>query len=124
MVDILIIPAVLIIFAIIIRQLLPAPKLSHQGDPLVCVSQSKVLSSERIYFGQSGLFVYRRRILQAHYPFDALVSLGKTMLSINKQKYAKSFLQPMAATPATLLFHTHADSRSSTSICSKPTRRP
>ncbi|WP_147286577.1 hypothetical protein [Kingella potus] len=86
MADILLIPAVLLIFAVILRQLLPAPKLSHQGEPLVCVSQGKVLGSERIYFGQSGLFVYRRRVLQAHYPFDALVSLEKTMLGINKQK--------------------------------------
>lgn len=125
----LIIPAVLVIFAIIIRQLLLSPKLSHQGEPLVCVSQSKVLSSERIYFRQSELFVCRRRILQAHYPFDALVSLGKTMLSIDKQKVWEIVFATdgrHARYNFIPLFHysTIPRSRSSISICGKPARKP
>ncbi|MDO4878767.1 MAG: hypothetical protein Q3966_05660 [Neisseria sp.] len=75
-----------LIWLIIIRQLLPPPKLDYGGEPLVCISAGKVFDNQRLYFCSQGVFVYRKKVMQAHHTFETMKALEKSSLKINNTK--------------------------------------
>lgn len=71
------------VFFVLLRYVLPVPKVEVEGEKPVCFSRSKVFGSERFYFGTKGVFVCRGRVLTARYGFDEIVKLGRGGLKVN-----------------------------------------
>ncbi len=91
--DLLIIVGNLFVWTVIVRRMLPAKKLFHQGEQLTCFSRGKVFSRERLSFGTQGVFVYKGQTLQKQHAFAEIVALEKSSLSVNNAKIWRLLLK-------------------------------